>query len=179
MIYFYVGIAVRRPFLDRSTSQVPAANSSNTFLHIRPACGHMPNIKLSGFNPSHVSFHVSPFHCLPPLMPYVVAWLLPLPGMCCPSAACPLVTATHVMQAVQPALPFLLPGWLVVQDLDTSSCTPRVHAWMHESVQLFFPALYVLCLCVAPPSMAFALHAYNKNRSSIFTSNSSVRRRVM
>jgi hypothetical protein len=110
MIYFYLGIAVRCPFLDRSTSQVPAANSSDTFLHIRPACGHMPNIKLSGFNPSHVSFHVSPFHCLPPLMPYVVAWLLPLPGMCCPSAACPLVAATHVMQAVQPALPFLLPG---------------------------------------------------------------------
>jgi hypothetical protein len=31
--------------------------------------------------------------------------------------------------------------------------------------------LYVLRLCVAPPSMAFALHAYNKNKSPIFTSN--------
>jgi hypothetical protein len=83
MISFYLGVAARRPFLDRSTSWVPAANPSGTFLHIRHACGHMPNIKLSGFNPSHVSFHASPFHCLPPLLPCVVAWLLPSPSMRC------------------------------------------------------------------------------------------------
>jgi hypothetical protein len=172
MISFYLGVAARCPFLNRSTSWVPVANPSGTFLYVRPACGHMPNIKLSGFIPSHVSFLASPFHCLPPLLPYVIAWLLPLPGMSCvrlqPAHWLPPFLSCKPCNL--PCLSFAL-AWLVVQDLDTSSCMPRVRAWMHGSVQLFFSALYVLLLCVAPPSMAFALHAYNKNRSPIFTSN--------
>jgi hypothetical protein len=148
MISFYLGVAARRPFLNRSTSQVPAANPSGTFLHVRPACVHMLNIKLSGFNPSHVSFHASPFHCLPPLLPYVVAWLHPLPGM-----HCIRVQPTHWSPPLLSCKPCNMPclffalAWLVVQDPDTSSCTPRVHAWTHGFIQLFFQPC-TCCACV-------------------------------
>jgi hypothetical protein len=147
MISFYLGVAARRPFLNQSTSRVSAANSSGTLLHVCLACGHMPNIKLSGFNPSHMSFHASPFHCLPPLLPYVVAWLLPLPGMRCVMCSLPIGRhhSCHASRATCLAFPSPWHG---------SLCRTRTLLLVHlvfmrrrtvrSTVQLFFSALYVL-----------------------------------
>jgi hypothetical protein len=119
VISFYQGVAARRPFPNRSTSWVPAANPFGTFLHVRS-----------------------------PLLPYVVAWLLPLPGMRCvrvqPAHWSPPLLSCKPCNL--PCLSFAL-AWLIVQNPDTSSCTPRVRAWTHGPFNCFFQPC-TCCACV-------------------------------